>query len=267
MLDHLRNHLALLRNNGVIVDWHDRRITAGTDWDKEIAKQLDEADIILLLVSSSFMGSAYIASKELSHAISRHQSGTAKVIPIILRPVAWQDSLLGDLQALPSFGKAVTEWGDRDRAFLDVARGLSGVVKEIQKTIQATATGEHATNADEIDVESAFYLNHTSFLRKAMQAEFQRRTRVPLDHYDIRVVIDSYNPLNLEKIEKVEYILDKSYPNSKVVLGSERWREKFLLKELANGEYLLCARVWLKGKEQPILLSRYITLWHSGPEL
>ena len=46
-------HLALLKRQGFIDSWHDRMITAGSEWARTIDEQLVEADIILLLISST----------------------------------------------------------------------------------------------------------------------------------------------------------------------------------------------------------------------
>ena len=110
-----------------------------------------------------------------------------------------------------------------------------------------------------------YFLNHTSFLRRNMQAEFQQRTGVPRDHYDIRVIVDSYYRGALERIDQVEYILHQAYP--KPIQYRRNPADKFLLKELANGEYVLMAKVFLNDREEPVLLQRYITLWNSGPRL
>jgi hypothetical protein len=110
-----------------------------------------------------------------------------------------------------------------------------------------------------------YFLNHTSFLRTDKQAEYRQRTGVNLNHYDIRVIVDSYYRGALDRIDRVEYILHSAYPNPIQYRRSPE--DKFLLKELANGEYVLMAKVFLKDREEPILLQRYITLWESGPRL
>ena len=51
----LETHLALLQQQGLITAWHDREISAGTEWANEINAHLETAQIILLLVSSSFL--------------------------------------------------------------------------------------------------------------------------------------------------------------------------------------------------------------------
>ena len=109
------------------------------------------------------------------------------------------------------------------------------------------------------------YLNHTSFLRADMQDDFKQRTGVDLPHYDIRVVIDSYYSGALHKIERVEYILDQAFPHP--IQTRIDARDRFLLKEIANGEFVLQAKIFLTGRKSPILLQRYITLWEEGPRL
>ena len=110
-----------------------------------------------------------------------------------------------------------------------------------------------------------YFINHTSFLRTDKQEEYRQRTGVNLNHYDIRVIVDSYYRGALDRIDRVEYILHSAYPNPIQYRRSPE--DKFLLKELANGEYVLMAKVFLKDREEPILLQRYITLWESGPRL
>lgn len=109
------------------------------------------------------------------------------------------------------------------------------------------------------------YLNHTSFLRKEMQEEFRRRTGVQLPHYDIRVIVDSYYRGALDDIERVEYILHEAYPNPIQVRTHKG--DKFLLKEVANGEFVLLAKVSFRNRKSPLLLQRYVTLWESSPRL
>ena len=59
-----------------------------------------------------------------SRAMERHEAGTARVIPVILRPVDWHTAPFGKLQALPKDVRPVTTWKNRDEAFTDVARGI-----------------------------------------------------------------------------------------------------------------------------------------------
>jgi hypothetical protein len=123
--DKLATHLKLLERQGVIQQWHDRQILAGTEWKGEIDGNLEAAQIILLLISADFLASDYCYDLEMGRALERHDAGAARVIPIVLRPVdnLWK-APFGKLQALPTDGKAVTLWDNQDAAFADVAKGI-----------------------------------------------------------------------------------------------------------------------------------------------
>jgi len=129
--DELAKHLHLLQRQGVIRAWHDRQIGAGTAWRSAIDAHLQTARIILLLVSADFLASDYCFDVEMQRALARHEAGEARVIPVILRAVDWQGAPFAKLQALPTDGKPVMSWANRDEAFLNVAQGIRGAVEEI----------------------------------------------------------------------------------------------------------------------------------------
>ncbi len=86
----LDNHLSNLKQQNIITSWYDGDITAGTEWRSRIMQHLNNAQIILLLISDDFMASDFCYSIEMTQAIARHDANQARVIPIILRPVDWQ---------------------------------------------------------------------------------------------------------------------------------------------------------------------------------
>jgi hypothetical protein len=116
--------LVQLRRNKLISVWYDRKILPGHEWGQEIDQNLESADVVLSLVSPDFLASDYAYSREMLRALERHRSGSATLVPIILRPCDWQHSPLGSLQALPSQGRPVSRWPNRDQAWLDVVQGL-----------------------------------------------------------------------------------------------------------------------------------------------
>jgi hypothetical protein len=65
LLKKLRTHLTPMQRQGLIEIWHDRDINAGIGWELEINKQLNTAQIILLLVSPDFMASDYCYGTEM----------------------------------------------------------------------------------------------------------------------------------------------------------------------------------------------------------
>jgi tetratricopeptide (TPR) repeat protein len=61
--------------------------------------------------------------------LERHYAGEARVIPVILRPVDWDDAPFSKLQVLPTNRRPITSWPNSDEAFFDVARGIRIAVK------------------------------------------------------------------------------------------------------------------------------------------
>jgi len=135
----LEEHLNPLKYSGKITTWQDQEIPPGADWEDQIDTHLNEADMILLLISSSFIASNYCWNKEVQIALERHKAGTAKVIPIILKPTLWQDTPLGRLQVLPTKAKPIVQWDNQDAAFEDVARGIQKAVNGLQGILREEA--------------------------------------------------------------------------------------------------------------------------------
>jgi TIR domain len=137
--EQLITHLAGMRRQGVIADWHDRKIVPGKEWRDAIDQNLDAADCVLLLVSPDFLASDYCYSIEMQRTLEKHREGRVLVIPVIVRPADWQHTPLGDLEALPKDAKPVVEWARRDRAWLSVAEGirraLSPVSGDLHKSV------------------------------------------------------------------------------------------------------------------------------------
>ena len=133
LLKKLKIQLTPMQRKGLIEIWHDRDISAGTDWEREISKQLNSAQIILLLISPDFIASDYCYGTEMKRAIERHNRKEARVIPIILRPVHWED-ILGNIQALPTDAKPVmsSHWHSQDEALFDVAEGIRKAIKDLR---------------------------------------------------------------------------------------------------------------------------------------
>lgn len=117
----------LSREYGIQV-WNDQEILPGNEWEAEIAKQLEQADIILLLISSDFINSEFIYQQELKQAMKRHENKEARVVPIILRPCDWRGQIYGKLQALPEGVRPVTKWSNRDEAFTAISQELRKVM-------------------------------------------------------------------------------------------------------------------------------------------
>jgi hypothetical protein len=101
----LVKHLSALKRSGVITDWHDRKITPGSEWAGEIDSHLNSAKVML-------------------------------------RAVDWKDSPFAKLQALPNEARPITSWSNKDEAFTDVAQGIRKAVAEITASSQPKTTSK-----------------------------------------------------------------------------------------------------------------------------
>ena len=141
--DELHEHLAGLRRAGLINDWHDRKIDAGTVWKDEIDRHLGDADIVLLLISASFMHSEYCWCDEMAKALAQPDADEARMIPVILRPCDWLDTPIARLQAVPKDARPITQWADRDVAYVDITAAIRRAVRELME-VRAKPEPPHA---------------------------------------------------------------------------------------------------------------------------
>lgn len=133
LMAELDEQLSGMRSEGRIKTFWDRNIGPGREWHSEITEELQEADVVLLLVSDDFQASRYCQQVELPAAIEMHNQGLVRAVPIILRPCEWQGTQLGRLQAIPRNGRPVTEWADRSEAWAEVMQGVLTAINEVKQ--------------------------------------------------------------------------------------------------------------------------------------
>ena len=132
LLEELEKHLSNLQRHGIIDTWHKSMISAGKDIKTEIDRQLNQANIILPLISSDFIASDDSWNIVAKSAMEGRKSRKARVIPILLRPVedSWK-SAFPNIKALPQNEKPVANWKPYDNAFMSIAEGIREAVKDI----------------------------------------------------------------------------------------------------------------------------------------
>ena len=114
--------------------WHEGLLEAGSDIDASVIEKMEEADLIILLVSADFLASDSIYKREWKIALEKHQKNNESVIPIITRTCNWEQ--LSELKQMPlilprlgiEVGKPVNSWEKPEDAY-------SMIVKEIQSLL------------------------------------------------------------------------------------------------------------------------------------
>lgn len=139
----LEVHLSMLRRQGIIDTWHDRRIGAGEEIHNEISDYLEKADIILLLVSPYFLASDYCYNVEMMRALERHHCREARVIPVILHPCDWQSAPFGKLLATPTDGKPISKFPNQHEAFLEVTQAIRKVAESLKNQTKPNRSTQH----------------------------------------------------------------------------------------------------------------------------
>lgn len=137
LVEELVSHLKLLEREGVIQSWNEKMIPAGSNWSRKIETYLEEADIILLLISPDYLASDYSYSVEMPAALKKSEAEKARTIPLLIRPTSWQHSPLSSLQVSPPNGIPVTKWENRDEAWLAVIDSIRTAAAQLAQQRQA----------------------------------------------------------------------------------------------------------------------------------
>lgn len=124
-------HLSSLKRSEKIETWNDVKIEPGSNWDEKIKKELDVADIILLLISANFIASDYIWNTEIKKAIERDEKKEAVVIPIFCKTCDYKDMPFAKLQGLPFGAKSLNEFNDIDVGLTEIATGIGKIIDNI----------------------------------------------------------------------------------------------------------------------------------------
>ncbi len=130
VFDALRKHLIMLRKQGDLHEWYDSDIDAGSDWQKTIDMHINNDDIIIFLISVDFLALEYWRDVAMRRAQERNESGVARVLSVILRPTDWTGLPLDKSNLLPTNHRPISSWRDKERAILEVAKGIRKVVEE-----------------------------------------------------------------------------------------------------------------------------------------
>ena len=133
--------LSLLRREGVINTWDSQNTTAA-GLTRDIEKLIDSSQIVLILMSTSFLASDDLYKNQMMRAINRQLSGeVVRVIPITVRYIAPGNSSIvpfQKIQGLPRNGKPIEKWQSTDEAWSEVAKEIRQVCEDLQKS-----TGKH----------------------------------------------------------------------------------------------------------------------------
>src|SRR5450755_687675 len=120
--------LPLVEHAHLVSVWSERHLSAGESIEQERLSHLDQADLILLLLSPDFFASQSCL-QVMQRALQRQHDKTARVIPLLLRPVDWQTTELGSLVPWPTNGIPVVQWNSQEEAWHACVLGLHSLLR------------------------------------------------------------------------------------------------------------------------------------------
>jgi len=116
-------HLNVIKDRAQF--WSLSKIVPGHDRRKEVKRHIEQADILVLLLSTDFL-----ASEEWSECkaeVQRAQTGGAHLFPIRLRPCLWEASEFGGVQLLPRIGEEIGR-PDNDKSWVTVCQEIKALL-------------------------------------------------------------------------------------------------------------------------------------------
>jgi hypothetical protein len=115
--------------------WDDGKLIPGEEWDPKIVAKLEAADIVLLLVSSAFVGSYYCMEKEWPKISDRHKKNEVCAVPIYLSEGDFKNLPFSNLQWVPKNKKKyINQYKSISVAFDQVAIEIRELVDSVLKT-------------------------------------------------------------------------------------------------------------------------------------
>jgi nucleoside phosphorylase len=132
MCQELGKHLVMLKRKGLIRQSYANDISAGLS--KDAVRLLEQAQIILLLISPDFMSTDELYDKHLKKAFELQKEGKARIVPVLLRPTNLKETPLEDVIVIPRYDKPINKWSNKDEAYLSVSEEIRKVIEEFKKS-------------------------------------------------------------------------------------------------------------------------------------
>jgi hypothetical protein len=226
-----------LETNGLIRIWYDRKINAGRDFQNQIDCSLESADIICLFISANFLSSAACMNEKEAALKLRRKKGV-QVVPIVLSRCGWlDDTELKPLLALPTDGRPIMDFPDRDTAWNVVYDGLKLVIDSQYKIKNIKITDKFWT-----------FLVNSELLTNA----HAHKNNILLDEIFVYPELVKYDESGeYEKKISSEKLLTTFADNSRILIAGED----------RSGKTALCKKLFVELRER-----NYIPIYiHAKP--
>ncbi len=107
----------------------DSQIQHGHQWQPEIDRLMDGANVFVFLTSKHLFASDFVANIEITTALKAHKEGGALILPILLAPSIWKSTVLAKFQKLPESKEYLSQFQDHDEGWFEVDKVLVDMFK------------------------------------------------------------------------------------------------------------------------------------------
>ena len=118
--------------------WDDSKIQPGKKWKEEIRTAISETKIAILLVSTDFLGSEFIATDELPPLLRAAEEEGAVILILILKPCLFEEfSDLNQFQAMnpPSRPISKMDINEREELYVNLVRQTKRILIEKENEV------------------------------------------------------------------------------------------------------------------------------------
>lgn len=132
-LERLKKHLKVLaKYSGKVEYWEDTKLRVGDKWREAITTAINNSNVAILLVSTDFLASDFIASDELPPILRKAEEEGTRIVPIIVAPCSFELSELSEFQAINSPDRTLADLqGDEasiDRVYLELVKTIQSLL-------------------------------------------------------------------------------------------------------------------------------------------
>jgi hypothetical protein len=113
--------------------WDDTKIQPGQKWKEEIQKAINETKVAILLVSTDFLGSDFIATDELPPLLKAAEENGAVILIVILKPCLFEEfTELNQYQAInpPTKPIIIMDYVEKEDLFVNLVRQTKRILNE-----------------------------------------------------------------------------------------------------------------------------------------
>jgi len=130
--EQMETFLTTLSRSKIIKEWSDKEIIAGQEIGEKKIAALNNADVIVFLISVDFLNSPQCVD-EWNRAKQISKDGNKRLVSIIVRDCPWEDfDDLKDYLSLPKINGPVSSWTDSDSAWTHIYGEIKKVVLSIR---------------------------------------------------------------------------------------------------------------------------------------